>query len=84
VISKEIENAGIPTALITVLVPTAQLMGAHRIIPGLSIAHPLGNPFIPESTEKKTRRQIVMTALESLRVRVLDSEVFQWQNRFSG
>jgi glycine reductase len=80
VISKEIENAGIPTALITVLVPTAQMVGARRIIPGISIAHPLGNPSIPGSMEKKMRRRIVMTALESLCVPVLDSEVFPWQN----
>jgi glycine reductase complex component B subunit gamma len=69
VIAKEIENAGIPTAIITTLVPTALLVGASRIIPGLAITHPVGNPDLSASEEKEARRTIVLKALESLQGR---------------
>jgi len=79
VISKELEDAGLPTALITVLTPTAQLVGARRIVPGLAITHPVGNPSMPAAMEKEWRRRIVLTALESLRAYVADAQVFDWQ-----
>jgi betaine reductase len=78
--SKEIENAGIPTALITTLVPTAMFAGAYRIVPGCAINHPLGNPALPTLKEKEMRRKIVLTALESLGTEVKRSEIFNWRN----
>jgi betaine reductase len=66
VISKEIEYAGIPTALITTLTDTALALGAHRIVPGRAITHPLGNPYVSAEKEKEIRRAIVLEALDSL------------------
>jgi len=79
VISKEIERAGIPTALITTLVPTALMIGAYRIIPGLAITHPVGNPSLPIRKERDFRRSIVLKALESLQQTIHDKKVFYWQ-----
>ena len=78
--SKEIENAGLPTALITSLAPIALFMGAYRIVLGHAINHPLGNPALPILREKEMRRRIVLTALESLSTAVSGSKVFNWKN----
>jgi glycine/betaine/sarcosine/D-proline reductase family selenoprotein B len=78
--SKEIENVGLPTALITTLVTTALFTGAYRIVPGCGINHPLGNPTLPTLREKDIRRRIVLTALESLGTEVSGSKVFNWKD----
>jgi len=78
VISQEIERGGIPTTIITTLVPTALMVGAHRIVPGQAITHPLGNPELLASQEKEMRRAIVLKALEALRDEVADKRVFNW------
>jgi len=80
VISKEIERAGLPTVLITTLVPTAMMLGANRIVPGLAINHPLGNPSLPIAKEKEMRKKIVLKALESLKVPVSNKKVFPLEN----
>jgi betaine reductase len=80
VISQEIENAGIPTAVITTLVPTALMVGAFRIVPGLAITHPVGNPNLPSLREREVRRTIVLKALEALQETILDKKVFDWQS----
>jgi glycine reductase complex component B subunit gamma len=76
VISKEIENAGIPTALITTLVDTALALGAHRIVPGCAITHPVGNPAVSAEKEREIRRAIVREALESLVSAAVERPVF--------
>lgn len=80
-ISKEIENAGLPTALITTLVPAALFIGAYRVIPGCAISHPVGNPSLPPKGEKEVRRKIVSAALKSLETEVTAGKVFQWNSR---
>ncbi|PKN67900.1 MAG: hypothetical protein CVU57_01415 [Deltaproteobacteria bacterium HGW-Deltaproteobacteria-15] len=77
-ISKEIESAGIPVALISPLVPTALFCGAYRIVPGYAIVHPLGNPSLSPQREKEMRRRIVTTALESMEIEVTGGRVFNW------
>lgn len=78
-ISQEIENAGIPTTIITTLVPTALMVGASRIVPGIAITHPVGNPHLPLLKEREIRRRIVLKALEALQGKILDKKVFDWQ-----
>jgi glycine reductase len=66
VLTKEIEKAGIPTALITTLVPTARTVGANRIVQGAGITHPLGDPAMTEEEEKALRKRLVMAAFRLL------------------
>ena len=77
-ITQEIERAGIPTVIITTLVPTALMVGAYRIVPALAITHPLGNPELPAPQELEVRRTIVLRALEAIQDKVLDKKVFSW------
>ena len=78
-IANELEKAGLPTALITALTPTALMMGTRRIIPGVGITHPLGNPDLSSRREKELRKKIVIKALESLKTEVKEPTVFYWQ-----
>jgi glycine reductase len=66
VLEKEIERAGIPTVLITALVPTARTLNANRIMQGVGITNPLGDPRVSGVEEKVIRRRIVLEALQML------------------
>lgn len=65
-LEKEIERAGIPTVLVTALVPTARTLHANRIVQGLGITSPLGDPSASETDERTIRRRIVDEALQVL------------------
>jgi glycine reductase complex component B subunit gamma len=66
VLEREIERAGIPAVLITTLVPTAQMLQANRIVAGVGITNPMGDPRLSHEEEKVLRRNIMMKALETL------------------
>jgi glycine/betaine/sarcosine/D-proline reductase family selenoprotein B len=66
VLEKEIERIGIPAVLITTLVPTAQMLGANRVVQGIGITNPLGNPRVPLWEEKELRKKILSSALQLL------------------
>ena len=65
-LEKEIERAGIPAVLITALVPTAQTLHANRIVAGIGITNPLGDPHLSREEEKSLRKKIVLDALKTL------------------
>jgi betaine reductase len=66
VLEKEIEKEGIPCVLITALIPPAKTIGANRIVQGIAITNPVGDPNLSPEREKKLRREIVLGALEKL------------------
>ncbi len=65
-IAKEIEREGIPVAYITAMVMVAQQVRAHRIIRGVKIPHPCGDPNLPGKSDLLIRREIVKTALRAV------------------
>lgn len=65
-LEREIERAGIPAVLITALIPTARTTGANRVIQGVAITNPVGNPGVPGPDEIALRREILESALELL------------------
>ncbi len=69
-ISKELEKSGLPVALISAMFPVAQQVRANRIVKGVSIPHPCGDPNLPKDLDARLRREIIQTAL-----RALESEV---------
>lgn len=76
--SKVFESEGIPTALITTLVPIASFSGAYRIVPACGIDRPLGDPDQPPKQEKQIRRKIVRKAIEALETDITGTAVFHW------
>lgn len=74
---KEIEDtADIPVVHMCTVVPISLTVGANRIIPTIAIPHPLGNPKLERSEEKKIRRHLVEKALKALTTDVHEQTVF--------
>jgi glycine reductase len=74
--AKELEAAGIPTTLISSLVSIAQNVGANRIVPGIGIPHPLGDPRLKPEEQKKVRRTLVERALAALASPIPGKNIF--------
>jgi len=79
VLEKEIERVGIPCVLVTTLIPAALTVGANRIVPGVAITHPVGNPELPLEKEKELRRRLVQKAIEVLQIKIESEKVFEIQ-----
>jgi len=76
VISKELEKSGLPVALISAMFPVAQQVRANRIVKGVSIPHPCGDPRLPKDLDARLRREIIETALRALESEVKGPTVF--------
>jgi glycine reductase len=66
VLEKEIERVGIPAVLITTLIPTAKLVGANRVVQGIAVTNPMGNPRVSNKEEKALRKNMLESAFELL------------------
>jgi glycine reductase len=76
VISKELDRAGLPVAMVTAMYPVAEQVGASRIVKAVAIPHPCGDPSLPAELDAQLRREIVATALKALEAKVESSTVF--------
>jgi glycine/betaine/sarcosine/D-proline reductase family selenoprotein B len=56
--------------------PVAQQVRATRIVKGVSIPHPCGDPSLPPELDARLRKQIVETALRALETDVKEPTVF--------
>jgi glycine reductase complex component B subunit gamma len=74
--SKELEKAGLPVALISAMFPVAQQVRANRIVKGVSIPHPCGDPNLSKELDARLRREIIQTALKALESEVTGPTVF--------
>jgi len=76
--SKELEKAGLPVALVSAMFPVAMQVRANRIVKGVSISipHPCGDPSLPKDLDARLRREIVRTALKALEAEVTGPTVF--------
>ena len=74
--ARELERAGVPTALITAMVSLAERVGAPRIVPGRAVIHPVGDPTLPPPAERAFRRQLIERALAALQTPVDGPRVF--------
>ncbi|MBI3801642.1 MAG: glycine/betaine/sarcosine/D-proline family reductase selenoprotein B [Deltaproteobacteria bacterium] len=64
--AKEIERAGLPTVQICSMTQVATTIGSPRIVTGLSVLHPTGNPALDPEAEQGARRTVVIAALQAL------------------
>jgi glycine reductase complex component B subunit gamma len=76
VISKELDRAGFPVALISAMYPVAEQIGASRIVKAVAIPHPCGDPSLPADMDRALRREIVATALRALETDVDTTTLF--------
>ncbi len=75
-ISKELDKAKVPVAMISALFPLAEQVGASRIVKGVRIPHPCGDPSLPPEVDSRLRRDIVETALNALQEEVVEPTLF--------
>jgi glycine reductase len=75
--AKEFERRGIPTAIISTIVPLAESIGPNRIVPGKAITHPLGDPALSPAEERALRRGLVRRALDALQTEISGQTVFR-------
>ncbi len=61
--AKEIENAGIPVAVITALHSLALTTGAPRVVRGARIEHVCGDPNLAPEEDRALAHRIVQSAL---------------------
>lgn len=78
-ISKELDRAGVPVALISAMYPVAEQVGASRVVKGLRIPHPCGDPSLPPELDVRVRQEIVTTALKALEAEVTTTKTFEPQ-----
>jgi len=62
---------------IATIVPISLTVGANRIVPGVAIPYPLGDPSKSADEEKLIRRQLVEKALKALQTEVTEQTVFK-------
>ena len=75
-IAREIESTGIPVAFITAMSMMAKQLGANRLVTGIKIIHPLGDPNLLAEADLALRREIVKTALSALQTEVDSPTIF--------
>ena len=75
-ISKELDRAGLPVAMISAMYPVAEQVGASRIVKAVAIPHPCGDPSLPAELDGQLRREIIATALKALEEKVERTTVF--------
>ena len=75
-IAKEIERVGIPVGLITPMFSMAKQQRVNRIIMGVRIPNPCGDPDLSEEADLALRREIVRTALRAIQTDVSGITVF--------
>ncbi len=63
-------------ALISAMFPVAQQVRANRIVKGVSIPHPCGDPNLSKELDARLRREIIQTALRALESEVIGPTVF--------
>ena len=73
---RQIEKAGIPVAFITAMTMLGKQIGANRIVTGVKIPHPCGNPDLAEEADQALRREIVKCALGALQSDVTGPTIF--------
>lgn len=63
--------------MISAMFPLAEQVGASRIVKGVKIPHPCGDPSLPSEVDEKLRKSIVETALKALEEEVEESTIFE-------
>jgi len=76
VISREIEREGIPVAYVTAMVLVGMQTKASRIVRGVAIPHPCGDPSLPPEADRSLRREIVECALKALQTDISEPTLF--------
>lgn len=75
---REIEaTAGIPVVQIATIVPIMLTVGANRIVPGVAIPNPVGDPAKGAEADKAARRELLERALKAMQTDISEQTIFK-------
>lgn len=63
-------------ALVTALPALAKMTRGNRIVQGVGVPYPVGDPALPPEKDREMRKEIVTTALKALQIEVSGATVF--------
>ncbi len=69
-----------PAVHITAMSVLSQQTGAHRILNGIKIPHPCGDPTLTSEADRDIRKEIVKAALNALQTEATTPTVFLPKN----
>lgn len=76
--TREIERvADIPVVQIATIVPIMLTVGANRIVPGIAIPHPVGDPQKGDKADHDARRALLLKALDAMQTEIKEQTVFE-------
>ena len=76
--TREIEKAaGIPVVQIATIVPIMLTVGSNRIVPGVAIPHPVGDPDLGPAGDKAARRELLLRAFRAMQTEITEQTVFE-------
>lgn len=75
-IAKEIEKGGIPVVAITAISLLSKQTGASRVVAGVKVPNPCGDPDLPEESDRALRRELIKCALGALQTDVSEPTIF--------
>jgi len=76
--TREIERvAGIPVVQIATIVPIMLTVGTNRIVPGVAIPHPVGNPKLGGENDRELRKDVLIRALRALTTDIEEQHIFE-------
>lgn len=76
--TREIERvADIPVVQIATIVPIMLTVGTNRIVPGVAIPHPVGDPLKGPEADRAIRRKVLLKALDALQTEIQEQTIFE-------
>ncbi len=76
--TREIERvAGIPVVQIATIVPIMLTVGTNRIVPGVAIPHPTGNPALGPEGDKAVRRELLLRSFKAMTTAITEQTIFE-------
>jgi len=76
VIAKEIEKLNIPVAAITAISLLVKQTGASRVVAGIKVPNPCGDPELPPESDRALRKELISCALNTLQTQVKEPTIF--------
>ena len=77
--TREFDQKGFTAVQITALPTISKRMGVNRIVEGIGIPYPLGDPALALDAELDLRTRILMAAMDALETEVTGPTVFKAQ-----
>ena len=76
--TREIERvADIPVVQIATIVPIMLTVGSNRILPGVAIPHPVGDPDHGSDADRGKRRELLMKAFKAMQTEISEQTIFE-------